>query len=207
MHGMAGRSGFPGALLVAACGLFLCAPAGGAEVQVFQPVWEPSAPSWAAYEVGTAERSVVVGYFGGGCGERGVAATAVEAHTSVTIKLRSEVATYPGEVVSCPPQHREFLHVGLRHPLEGRELVGASNLPRVNVACSGGCPTTFVVPDVVGFSLKDAQTALALVELQSGVHRSGCQHSGARRGVVTQTPTHPHKAAIDTRVHLCVAGR
>ncbi|HTY96272.1 MAG TPA: hypothetical protein VMB91_04485 [Solirubrobacteraceae bacterium] len=176
-------------------------------MRVLQPVWEPAAPSWAAYEVGPGERSVVVGYFGGGCGERGAAATAVEAHASVTVQLRTELATYPGEVISCPSQHLTFLHVGLRHPLDGRELVGASNLPRANAVCSGGCPTTFTVPDVVGFSLKDAQAALALVEMQNGIHRSGCQHSPARRGVVTQAPTHPHEAAIGTRVHLCVAGR
>ena len=204
MHGMVGGLGVCSAASAVLCGLSVCAPTAGAEAELVPFVWQPSAPEWAAYEVGAGGQSIIVGFVVGCGGERNAAASVTEARGAVTISLRNEVATY-SRPISCPPGKVRRLKVSLRRPLDGRELVGASSFPSANAGCSGSCPTTFEVPGVVGFSLKDARTALALVEMSGVVQRSGCVKTTARRGVISQKPGRTRLVPMKTPVRLCVA--
>ena len=160
---------------------------------------------WAAYEVGAGERSVLVGYTSGCGGGGAVSASVTEARESVTINVQRERRTRaPGRWTSCPPPKLRFLTVELPQPLNGRELVGALGGSPSDLVCGECRPTSIRVPGLVGFSLKNARTALELAGLGAAVRR-GCSKSHRRRGVVAQTPGREHRVPNRTRVRLCVA--
>jgi hypothetical protein len=160
---------------------------------------------WAAYEVGAGERSVLVGYTSG-CGGGGAASASVaEARESVTITVQRERRTRaPGRWTSCPPPQLRFLTVELLQPLNGRELVGALGESPSDLVCVECRPTSIRVPGLVGFSLKNARTALKLAGLGAVVRRA-CSKSHQRRGVMAQTPGREHRVPNRTRVRLCIA--
>lgn len=195
------RSPIRRAALAALCALCVGVPAASA----VERTWEPATVPWAAYEVGADERSVLVGY-SSECGDsRNTAASVAEARESVTITVRDEFAIRPeGQRTLCKPPHVRFLTVELQRPLGGRELVGALGESPTNLVCGSGCPGTASVPGLVGFSLRDARTALELAGLVAVV-RHGCSGSRGRRGVVSQTPEREHRVPERARVRLCVA--
>ena len=167
---------------------------------------------WAPLEVQPGGGWLKLEVAGGCRQERNKRAVVVEGRSRVTVRVTVEEAIYgpPGIYWGCFLRNPSEEWVELQRPLDGRELLGQSSSfegkrklceeEPANLAHCEAVPVA--VPNVVGFSLRDAREALRLAGLRARVQR----RPAATHRVIAQSPFPEQAVHWESPVRLRVAG-
>jgi hypothetical protein len=181
--------------------------AGAGQRVVISPRWDVSAVG----DGGVSLRLMFIGT--GNCPaiDSGPTIRVHETPENVILHVTEEV-TVPaqtGPVTLCRPPSRFFESVQLGHPLAGRAIRGrfaaVLNNPHWFGFYSNG-DERYEVPNVRGFSPRDALHAIALANLTARVVRRHGPLHGLRR-VAVQRPSAGRRVPKDATVELVLAGR